>query len=171
MLHLPQTSITFHRGDIQIGNSGRRAFLRHKSISFFAVCWKIAALKELQNGWSSTSKEKSWWRQWSNVININASFTFISKAVKIDLFISGQFRAILKVALKTPGILCFLGRYKKKWYPHFHNFSKASFSLPIFQLLYLNMNGTLFQKSWWKIFTPHSVFPLLLLGRTAEFIE
>ena len=46
--------------------------------------------------------------------NINASFTFISKAVKIDLFISGQFRAILKVALKTTGILVFLGRYKKK---------------------------------------------------------
>ena len=140
MLHLPQTSITFHRGDIQIGNSGRRAFLRHKSISFFAVCLKIAPLKELQNGWSSTSKEKSWW-QWSNVININASFTFISKAVKIDLFISGQFWAISKVALKTPGILVFLGRYKKKWYPHFHNFSKVSFSLPF-------SSATLFKYEW-----------------------
>ena len=26
----------------------------------------------------------------------------------------------------------FLGRCKKKWYPHFHNFSKVSFSLPFF---------------------------------------
>ena len=126
LLHLPQTSITFHRGDIQIGNSGRRAFLRHKSISFFAVCLKIAALKELQNGWSSTSKEKSWLS-----ISMHLSHSF-PRPSKLIFSFSGQFRAILKVALKTPGILVFLGRYKKKWYPHFHNFSKASFSLPFF---------------------------------------